>query len=932
MSTVSSTGEADGREFPRMHAYPSTSRRGIDRLLPRNIQGTLIMLLLIALAPGVLYQAADRYSSFETRRHHEFEDNLEVARSVALVFDRYIKDILHQERAIAAAIASPNPPSIQEVNALLAASANEYRSIDSYSWADIRGRILASSLPSAVGVDIFDRTYFREILGGRDWVVSDLMTGRITGKPIFNVVRGVRDEKGALVGVVMAAVEPGQLGEILGFERRGGGAIVLIDRQGWGVYRYPEIELAWEQRSWGAAVPLIGRALAGEEVSGTVVPVVGGQKLMASYTPIRSIGWLASASRPEAELMDPLVRDTLRDFGSMLLVAAAALLVAMTIARKLTAPLGRLREHALAVGAGELGRRVDIAGPVELEQVATAFNRMAAEIGLREKQRDRAEEDLRLARDGLEIRVQERTAELTKSNEELAAEIAERGRAEAAMRESEGRYRALVETSPDAIALTDLDTNIIMCNPQAALVLGYDAVEALLGRKATELIAPTSLPSVAAAIGTILQKGAVRSVELTLVRKNGKQLPAEVSGALLVDGSGQPSGIIATLRDISERKQAEAAIVRRLAVEEALAAVSSSLARDEAPDLNHVLAILGQVVGACRAYIVEYRNDGKTLDNTYEWCAPGVEPQIHNLQNIEASDFPWWVDKLRRIENIMVADVSRLPVEASRERLILEAQDIKAVAVVPMSSAAGPVGFLGFDETRSAREWPEEDVRLLRTASETLVAYLERKRAKEERLKSVQRLGRALEETIQAVALTIEMRDPYTAGHQRRVAELASAIAREMGLANERVEVVRLAAVAHDIGKISVPAEILSKPGKLSEVEFLLIHGHPKVAYSVLRTIEFPWPIAEIVLQHHERLDGSGYPSHLRGEEILIEARILAVADVVEAMASHRPYRPSLGIDQALKEISDKRGVLYNAEVVDACLRVFKDEGFTWEP
>ena len=181
--------------------------------------------------------------------------------------------------------------------------------------------------------------------------------------------------------------------------------------------------------------------------------------------------------------------------------------------------------------------------------------------------------------------------------------------------------------------------------------------------------------------------------------------------------------------------------------------------------------------------------------------------------------------------------------------------------------------------------------------------------------------------TITAMAVTIGMRDPYTAGHQRRVADLACAIGEEMGLSEDQIEGIRMAGIVHDIGKMYAPAEILGRPGQLTEIEFSIIKLHPQAGYDILRSIQFPWPIAQTVLQHHERLDGSGYPSGLSGEDIILEARILAVADVVEAMASHRPYRPAFSIGRALDEVSQKRGVLYDPEVVDACLRLFVEKG-----
>jgi putative nucleotidyltransferase with HDIG domain len=193
------------------------------------------------------------------------------------------------------------------------------------------------------------------------------------------------------------------------------------------------------------------------------------------------------------------------------------------------------------------------------------------------------------------------------------------------------------------------------------------------------------------------------------------------------------------------------------------------------------------------------------------------------------------------------------------------------------------------------------------------------------------KLQRTLDGVIHAMALTIEKRDPYTAGHQERVAHLAGSMARTMDLGAEQVKGLGMAAHIHDIGKIRVPSEILSKPGQLSDIEFALIKTHPKVGYDILRPIEFPWPVAEMVYQHHEKMDGSGYPRGLSGKEILLEAKIIAVADVVEAMAFHRPYRAALGVDKALTEVVRGKGRFFDPEVVKACLAVFKGSRYQFD-
>jgi PAS domain S-box-containing protein len=204
----------------------------------------------------------------------------------------------------------------------------------------------------------------------------------------------------------------------------------------------------------------------------------------------------------------------------------------------------------------------------------------------------------------------------------------------------------------------------------------------------------------------------------------------------------------------------------------------------------------------------------------------------------------------------------------------------------------------------------------------------ERRKAEAELQQTLESLRKSFGVTIQVMVSAVEMRDPYTAGHQVRTADLARAIAMEMGLPKDKIDGIRMAGSIHDIGKLSIPAEILSKPTKLTDIEFDLIKDHSQSGYEMLKDVESPWPLAQIVYQHHERMNGSGYPRNLKGNEIIIEARIMAVADVVEAMASHRPYRPGLGIDAALAEIEKNKGTHYDNTVVDACLRLFREKGY----
>ncbi|MDR3643666.1 MAG: HD domain-containing protein [Clostridia bacterium] len=213
----------------------------------------------------------------------------------------------------------------------------------------------------------------------------------------------------------------------------------------------------------------------------------------------------------------------------------------------------------------------------------------------------------------------------------------------------------------------------------------------------------------------------------------------------------------------------------------------------------------------------------------------------------------------------------------------------------------------------------------------TFADITEKKNIEERNRLYVEELESALTQTVSVIRTLGEMRDPYTAGHERRVGDLAAAIGAELGFDDRRQQGLRIAGYLHDIGKIAAPAEILVKPGRLSPAEFELIKGHSAKGYEILSNVDFPWPVALVALQHHERMDGSGYPQGIKGEQITLKARIVAVADVVDAMSSHRPYRPALGIENALAEIERGKGTKFDADATDACLRLFRQKGYEFQ-
>lgn len=268
-------------------------------------------------------------------------------------------------------------------------------------------------------------------------------------------------------------------------------------------------------------------------------------------------------------------------------------------------------------------------------------------------------------------------------------------------------------------------------------------------------------------------------------------------------------------------------------------------------------------------------------------------------------------------------------------RAFARSSGTNSVASIPLDVAGSPPGIVNLYSREKDIFTPEVRALVIEMGDDITYSLemqereLQRRAAESALLEHQAKLRHSLEGTVEAIAATVETRDPYTAGHQRRVADLARAIGREMGLSEHVQEGLHFGALIHDLGKVQIPAEILSKPTKLTKLEFELIKVHPQAGYDIIKGIEFPWPVAAMVHQHHERLDGSGYPQGLKGDAIALEARILAVADVVEAMASHRPYRPGLGIEAALKEIEAKRGLWFDPAAVDACLRLFREKRFS---
>lgn len=365
-----------------------------------------------------------------------------------------------------------------------------------------------------------------------------------------------------------------------------------------------------------------------------------------------------------------------------------------------------------------------------------------------------------------------------------------------------------------------------------------------------------------------------------------------------------------------------------------LSAGNEALVRaNNEPQLLEQLCSTIQTVGGYDAVWVGYLED----NIFYSKANKGLPENYHDNYKLEDSAVcappPCPLSDVGKGTPVIINDINEKNV-CSKYRSTLEPLGIHSMLGYPLKTDDKVFGAIVI-YSKETGTFGAEEARLLcelggdlNFGIQALRLRVEHEQITQERVESAQRLEDAMVQSIGAIAMTLEKRDPYTAGHQQRVAQIAVAIAQEMKLDSHLIEGLKLGALIHDIGKVYVPAEILNRPGRLSPEEFELIKSHPQVGYDIMKDVTFPWPVASMILQHHERLDGGGYPNGLTEGDIILEARILAVADVIEAMSSHRPYRPALGIEIALEEIEKNSGKIYDADICEAALTLFRDKGF----
>jgi PAS domain S-box-containing protein/putative nucleotidyltransferase with HDIG domain len=506
---------------------------------------------------------------------------------------------------------------------------------------------------------------------------------------------------------------------------------------------------------------------------------------------------------------------------------------------------------------------------------------------------------------------------------------------EVALRESEERFRRATETARDAIILLDGESGaVIAWNPAAEAMFGYSKEE-MIGRVLHDFLAPPRFREAAAKAMphfATTGEGAVigKTLEQVALHKNGTEFSIELSlSATQIHGKWHATGIA---RDISERKRTEKKNLRLGQMYRTISRCNKVMvhASDELKLAHEMCRVLVEEGGFLAAW-VGYAETGDTK-RILPVAAAGAEQS-----EIAAMNLTWEDNELGheptaiavRTGNIVVSqDILNDPLWAPwREQAIQ--RGYAAAATLPLKVDGRVLGALDI-YSAEADAFAPDMLDLLAEMADDIAFGIGNLRSRVDRMGILEKLELSLDHAVTAIAAMVELRDPYTAGHQRRVAKLGMAIATELGLPEDQAQGLYMACVVHDIGKIRVPAEILVNPGKLTDAEFDIIKSHPQVGWDILKGIDFPWPVAEIVYQHHEKLDGSGYPRGLKGDEILLEARILAVADVVEAMISHRPYRPGLGVSPALQEISSNKGKLYDAVVVEACERIFMEKNFVW--
>jgi PAS domain S-box-containing protein len=502
----------------------------------------------------------------------------------------------------------------------------------------------------------------------------------------------------------------------------------------------------------------------------------------------------------------------------------------------------------------------------------------------------------------------------------LVLDITDKKKIEEELRESQELFSLFMRHSPVYTFIKEVtpdESRVLQASDNYEQMIGIPGPE-MIGRTMRELFPPELAAKITADDWAVVSNGNVLQLEEDF---NGRHFTT-IKFPLVRREKPLLAGYTI---DITDRKQAEDEVRLNEARLASLLRICQHKAETIQELLDFALDEAIMLTGSKIGYIYYY-NDQKKEFTLNTWSKDVMkECSIAEPQAIYRLDKTGILGEAVRQARPMVVNDFQAPHPLKKGYPEGHAPLYKFLTL-PIFSADRIVAVVAVANKQT--DYDESDIRQLTLMMDSVWRIADRTRVELELVASEKRLRKTVNMTIQAMVSSVETRDPYTSGHQNRSADLARTIATEMGLSQEKIEGIRMAGSIHDIGKLSIPAEILSKPTKLSALEFLLIQEHARQGYEILKNVESSWPLAEMVYQHHERMDGSGYPRKLKGDEILVEARIITVADVVESMTSHRPYRPALGLNVALEEIENNKGTLYDADAVDACLRLFREKGY----
>lgn len=772
---------------------------------------------------------------------------------------------------------------------------------------DGQGRVIASSHEPHIGNDHSAADYYRA--GQASPYISDITRDRETNRVSWFVSSPIIDKSGnKSLGVLVNRIDTATLNDIVTGRR----ALALgAKTQSMRIGETGEVYIVNRHTMMITESRFLEDAILNQVVDTKIVRLTmkGNETTMANYPDYRGIpvfgssmiieemGWILIAEIDYSQAFIPVKKLRARILAGIGILIPAVFFVTGILSFSLTRPVLRLIRADNAVMEG--GTIPEI---IPLREIPRG------EMG-----------DLMRSRNTMIIKLNDSRRILEQQKTEIE-------------RDKE-KYRLLIENIPLVVWTADQTGRITFISPMVEKICGYMPVE-LRGMNNPllfERIHPGDIERVKTAYESLFEKNRVFDLEYRIQRKDESWIRVHNRATITYekDGVKYADGVFS---DCTEREQLEGELKKLNVILLSIRDINQTLlkVREDAVLFSKICDSLTNAGFIKFVWIGII--DRETLE-VKPVAQKGFEDGFLSSIKLNLKDPSSHLDPVgMAIHTGEIIDMWDIEHDSIKEPWRDEAmkRGYASSVAVPLKHDGEVIGVLSVYSDKKYAFGDEEMGFLAEVGTDIAVGVKSLMMEKELKL-SVGNLRKTLNGAIEAVAKMAEVKDPYTAGHQKRVALLSCAIAREIGLSDSQTEGIRISALLHDIGKIAVPSEILSKPGRLSGYEYEIVKTHVQTSHEVLKGLDFPWPVADIVFQHHERMDGSGYPARLKGDDIVIEARILALVDVVEAMSNHRPYRPALGVDKALEEISRNKGVLYDARVVDACLMLFKEKGFRFD-